>query len=337
MISIQREGQEKRELKYNNDNCVGCGICSDVCPTSSLTLDCLLPEDNEISKTDYISMDESKCVLCGLCSFACPFNAIDFKIDNINGSNLSEYPKWSHGTNVNPDDCILCGKCELYCPRDAIFVKRNLPKLKDLVRGEQIKEVEKCITCRICEEMCPSKAITIKTKDDTGKGKFQTEAIEIDSEKCMYCKICQKVCPQSALRIICTTCMDHEEIVVPPIEGDVILDKGRCINCSWCENICPTDAIHTIKPFDGKVLLEENKKEEKVCTGKSCHLCYDICPCNAITLSDNSMTVNQDVCVLCGACEKVCPEEILTVDRTLMNLTNIKSTSWQQILKSLIE
>ena len=337
MINIQREGQDKREISHNNDNCVGCGICSDLCPTSSLTLGPVLPIARGLLEMDYVRMDENKCVLCGLCSFACPFNAMEFKINDNYGKNLVTYPKWNYGTTVNEEDCIYCGKCELYCPREAIFVKRDLPKLKDLVRGERIKEVDKCITCHICEEMCPSEAITIVTESETGKGKFQTKDIEIDSEKCMHCMICQKVCPENALRIICTTCMDHEDIDIPTITGDVMLDKEKCINCSWCENICPSDAIDTKKPFTGTLLREESKEEDRLCKGESCHACQDVCPCNAITLVDNTISVNQEVCVLCGACEKVCPQEIPRVERTLMKLTNIKSVAWQKILTSLIE
>ena len=337
MINIQREGREKRELEHYNDNCVGCGICADMCPTSSITLGPILPIARGILEMDYIRINENKCALCGLCSFSCPFNAIEFRIDDTNAKNQVQYPKWTHGTNVNQDDCIFCGKCELYCPRDAILVSRKLPNLENLVMGERIKEVDKCITCHICEEMCPPGAITIKTKSKSGEGRFQTEDIEINPEKCMHCKICQKVCPENALKIICTTCMDHEQIATPEIKGDVLLDSTKCINCSWCGSICPTNSIKTIKPFNGRVVLEEIEEEEKVCTGKSCHACTDVCPCNAITLSDDSMTVEEDVCVLCGACAKACPQEILKIERTLMNLTNIKSVAWQKILTNLIE
>ncbi len=337
MASTQREGQDNREIIHHNDICVGCGICSDICPTSALNLGPILPIARGIVDMDYIRMDEHKCVVCGLCSFACPFNAMEFKINGNVAKNLNEYPKWDHGTNIDKEDCILCGKCEIYCPRDAILVKRELPKIKNLVSGEIKTDVDKCITCHICEEMCPADAITIKTTSNSAMGRFEASNIEIDPEKCMYCKICQKVCPEDAIKAICTTCMDSENIPEVEITGDVVLDEISCINCSWCEKICPSDAAHTIKPFKGEVLLQENEEEEKVCTGEACHACLDVCPCNAITLTDNHMSVNSDVCVLCGACEKACPQKILSVDRSSMELSNIKSKSWQNILGSLIE
>jgi 4Fe-4S ferredoxin len=336
MISIQRNGKENREINHNNDNCLGCGICTEVCPTSSLTLGPILTIARRTSKKDYIEMNENKCVLCGLCSFACPFNAIEFKINDINAKNLDDYPKWSHKTNINEDKCILCKNCKSTCPRDAIYIKRNLPKLKDLVVGEIRTEVDKCITCRICEEMCPSRAIKINTKNNFGKGRFITENIEIDSEKCVYCKICQKICPENAIRIICTTCMDNEQILNVNITGNIVLNDEISINCGWCKIICPSDAIQSAKPFQGRVILKENQEDEKICTGKDCNECKDVCPCNAITISDNTISVNQDVCVLCGACAKVCPEEILFIKRSFMELTNIKSAAWEKILSNLI-
>lgn len=334
MASAHREGETARKINHINDNCVGCGICSDICPTSALNLGPILPIARGIVDMDYIRINEDKCVLCGLCSFACPFDAMEFEIDGINAKNQEKYPKWNYGTNITHEDCIFCGNCEISCPRDAIIVKRNLPKIQDLVIGETRTEIDKCISCHICEEMCPANAITIKT-ENKGIGRFEASDIEIDPEKCMYCKICQKVCPTDAIRIVCTSCMDSDQISDVEIDGNVILDNVACINCSWCEKICPVDAAHTVKPFKGEVLLQEDESEEKICTGESCHACQDVCPCNAIILNDK-MKVNQDVCVLCGACEKACPQKILSVNRTSMELSNIKSNSWQKILGSLV-
>jgi 4Fe-4S ferredoxin len=334
MTLVIRNGNEKRELEHINSSCVGCGICSNICPTSALSLGPVLPIARGILEMDYVNINQDKCVLCGLCSFACPFNAIDFKINGVNSKTLKEYPKWNYGTNIDKDNCIFCGRCEIYCPRGAIYVKRELPKLEDLVIGEIVTNVDKCINCHICEEMCPAEAITIETDDNINSKKFTATNIKIDKSKCVYCKICHKVCPENALKIICTTCMEQESIPKVEITGDVILDVNSCVKCSWCEKICPADAAHTIKPFEGKILF--NEREDAICKGESCHACQDVCPCNAISIIDNKSTANTDVCILCGACEKVCPQNILNIERSAMNLKNIKSNSWERILGSLI-
>lgn len=142
--------------------------------------------------------------------------------------------------------------------------------------------------------------------------------------------------PEDAIRIICTSRMHFNEISDVEIDRNVILDNMTRVNCSWCEKICPTGAANTIKPFKGEVILQKkNEEEEKNCTGEACHACQDVCPCNAIIL-DDKITINQEVCVLSGTCEKACLQKILSVNRTSTKLSNIKSNSWQNIIGSLL-
>jgi 4Fe-4S ferredoxin len=334
MISVVRDGKDKRELKHNNDLCVGCGLCSETCPTKALSLGPVLPIARGLISKDYINMKEDNCVLCGLCSFSCPFNALDFKIDGVSSKSLMQYPKWEHKVDYSEHECIFCGKCEVYCPREAISVKRELPKIEDLVRGEVITDVDKCINCKICVELCPNDAITIVTNPDSNAERFDAVDIQVDKSKCIYCKVCTKVCPENAIRAICTTCMDSDEIAPVKIKGNFLLDEDSCVNCGWCGKVCPTDAIKVNKPFEGEILLTED--EEHVCKGSSCHACIDVCPCNAVKFEDDKAVFNNDFCILCGACSKVCPQKVIKINRTSINLNNIKSTSWQKILDMLI-
>ncbi|MDR3063048.1 MAG: 4Fe-4S binding protein [Methanobrevibacter sp.] len=333
MAAVSRDGKELRELDYKKDTCIGCGICVGVCPTSSLRLGPVLPIARGIVDMDLLNINHNNCVLCGLCSSACPFSAIDLKINGENIKDSKYYPKWDIGTSVDSNECIYCGKCEIYCPRDAIFVNRTLPNKKDLVIGEIRTDPDKCINCSICTEMCPAEAISISTKSNTSSDRYETSSINIDSDKCVYCKVCQKACPEDAIKIICTTCMNQDDIPKVEIKGNVILEDDVCINCGWCDNICPTGAIKTKKPFDGELNFVEN--EEHFCKGDSCHACQDVCPCNAVTIEDGHSVVNKDVCTLCGACKGVCPQRIIDIKRSTINLENIKSKSWQSILGTL--
>ncbi len=52
--------------------------------------------------------------------------------------------------------------------------------------------------------------------------------------------------------------------------------------------------------------------DEKRCSG--CGRCVDVCPAEAITIQDNTATINQNLCAECEACAAACPEgAILTV------------------------
>ena len=87
MFNVERSGEETRKLSHNNDRCVGCGICTDVCPTSSLRLGPIVPIARGLIEMDLVSVTSNTCVLCGLCSVACPFDALSL---TINGNDIKE-------------------------------------------------------------------------------------------------------------------------------------------------------------------------------------------------------------------------------------------------------
>ena len=328
-MKIERNGDQVRCLDYKSENCIGCGMCTDICPTSSLRLGPVLPIARGLVKMDYISMNEKTCALCGLCASACAFKALNFSINGENIDNMDVYPKWSHEASVNDDACVYCRKCESVCPRDAITVTRTLPKRSDLVIGEiEIKEDE-CINCGICEEMCPAEAIKIK---EIGKN---THSISVDEDKCVYCLVCKRACPENAIKAACRVCSYGEYELDPEkysVKGKLILDEEDCIKCGWCEDICPKEAVTVVKPFEGEISTGNTE-----CKGDSCHACTDVCPCNAITIEEGEAQVNPDHCILCGVCTKVCPQQNIVIKRSNMNLQNVRSKSWNKILSNLVE
>jgi 4Fe-4S ferredoxin len=334
MVTINRKGKEDRSLSHENEKCVGCGICSDICPTESIKLGPILPIARGLLQMDYININKDSCVLCGLCASACPFDALDFTVNSKNSKEMQNYPKWENEACINEEECIYCGSCVKACPKDAIFLNRVLPKVEDLVRGEAEIDLDKCIYCGMCSEMCPAEAITIKENDINSSKQSIASDIEIDESKCIYCGICKRICPEDAIKIVCTTCMERDMIETPEITGEIILDDDKCITCGWCEDICPVDAATVTKPFEGEVIINETETE---CKGDSCHACADVCPCNAISIVDSKSSVNPNMCTLCGACVKACPQKIVSVKRSDMKLKNIRSKSWNRMLGSLIE
>ena len=331
MFNIERSGEELRELSYKDKNCVGCGICVNVCPTSSLRLGPVVPIARGLIEMDLVSIDADSCVFCGLCSVACPFDALSLNVDGEDIKENGIYPVWEVESNVEDDDCIYCGRCYTVCPRDSILFERNLPETTDLVRGEIEIDEEKCIYCSFCADLCPAGAITLSSESTSSVDKLNNK-IEVDLSKCVFCGVCKRVCPSDAIKQICSTCMFRDEIKVPEITGKTFISEESCVNCSWCSDICPADAISIIKPFDGNLELVET--EEEICKGDSCHACQDVCPCNAIEIVDGKSVTNLDFCNLCGACVGACPQNIRVLTRTGMKLTNINSEAWNEILNS---
>ena len=333
MFNVEREGIEHRKLSYKDANCLGCGICTDVCPTSSLRLGPTVPIARGLIEMDLVSCNADSCVLCGLCSVACPFDALTLTIDGVNIKDEGNYPVWETESVVDDEECIYCGRCYSICPRDSILFERRLPNPVDLVRGEIEINEDKCIYCSFCADMCPAGAIIIKNVP-TSSNDLLNNSIEVDLSKCVFCGVCKRVCPENAIKQICSTCMLRDEIEVPEIAGHTFISDESCVKCSWCCEICPVDAISITKPFEGTLELIE--EEEKICKGDSCHACQDVCPCNAVSIVDGKSVTNLDFCNLCGACVSACPQDIRILTRTAMKLTNINSESWSEILNGLL-
>jgi len=62
-------------LEFNSELCVGCKICTFICPAGGLVMD----EKNKIPYMETIGNDIRSCMACGDCMSACPKGAIEIK------------------------------------------------------------------------------------------------------------------------------------------------------------------------------------------------------------------------------------------------------------------
>lgn len=330
MASVVREGDQKRSLSYRKNKCVGCGICTDICPTDALKLGPIVPIARGLVDMDNVNIISDKCTLCGLCAAACPFEAFKFQIDDVDIKEHELYPKWKHTASINEDECLYCKACQTACPQDAVTVTRELPKRSKLVSGEIEIDDEICIHCGACEELCPAEAITLNKKDP------EAPEISIDKDKCVYCLVCKRACPVTAIKAACRICSYGSYEIKPEdaeINGIALISGEKCINCGWCQEICPVDAAKVSKPFEGEIIFAEDAE----CKSESCHACMDVCPCNAVSLVEGKSVINPKFCILCGACSKACPQGRIIMKREKINIENVRSKSWQKQMDKLLE
>jgi ferredoxin len=168
----------KRTEKPHLGNCIGCGLCVDVCPTNAIEIFkfreiicsccgvCVEVCPNNAIEKDRFTIDTEKCTKCGYCVLFCSIPYIK-----------NEIPKPK--TPVITSECNKCMLCIKKCENKAILFKDN----------KIIIDEEKCKNCLKCVEFCPMKAIL-------SPDEFVNSCIvKVDINSCIFCKECVEACP----------------------------------------------------------------------------------------------------------------------------------------------
>ncbi len=246
-----------------------------------------------------------------------------------------------HVLTLDANQCVGCGICEAICPKESPKLSSPVTQDGRLLQKPQVDfEEDKCIFCGECVDLCPTNAIRLEINGEPRIPVIEFEAfpilrkvIAIDAKKCWYgaivadCEIkCQEDCPTDAIDV---TVQNMGKEPAGRIVDFKVLEE-ECIFCKKCESACPEDAISVIKPFRGSLQLDTNLCPE------GCQICADICPTEALSIGeDKKLVITEEFCVYCGACQQVCPEKAIKVDRTEVLHTDVKSGAWIKALEKL--
>jgi 4Fe-4S ferredoxin len=209
------------KLVADQASCVGCELCSLVCPREAIKVTGIPKKRGEKVVRPLIDIDESKCHFCGICVSTCPYGALQVYVDGKNVASVIEkesFPKLIREISVDTEKCPSdCKKCEEICPLNLIKVEKNPKSGKVAVSIEK----EKCPCCGLCDLKCPEGAIKVH-RIFAGK-------IRIYKEKCPQgCKDCLDVCP-----ITGALYLDEDD--------KVRANELLCTYCGVCKIVCPEE------------------------------------------------------------------------------------------------
>ena len=121
---------------------------------------------------------------------------------------------------------------------------------------------------------------------------------------CMGFGDCVKACQFDAIHIV---------------NGIALVDNNKRTRRGACANASPNNIIALIPDDVNPVVLCKNTDKgaqtRKVCsTGCiGCMKCTKVCPTNAISVSNNLASIEQDLCIACMQCAEECPVHAIHV------------------------
>ena len=274
--------------------------CNTICPVGSLL--------GLVSRFAIFRpvIDTDKCVGCRKCVRNCKAQCID-------GDNHT----------IDTSRCVVCMDCLSECKEGAIKIQRChksacsakndtpdsgrrkfLATTAAVGAGMALHAQEKTIDgglATLQQKQQPERQVPLKP--------FGSKGLKSFSSHCTACQLCVSECPHRVLR----PSTNLETLMQP----ELTFEHDFCHpDCTRCSQVCPAGAIRPIDPeaksaisigyavtVPGNCLLAQ---------GVNCNACSRHCPTGAIQVMPGDeghpvVTVNESVCIGCGACEHYCP------------------------------
>lgn len=271
--------------------------CNTICPVGTVL--------GFVSKFAWLKphIDEKKCVGCGKCAKNCKSQCINPETHEVDYSR-----------------CVACMDCLDNCKLDAIKLSASCGKKKEGVDSSRRKFV---VTTAAVGAAMAVKAQ--ETKVDGGLAvledkqlperqvpvkPFGAQSLKHFSNHCTACQLCVAECPEKVLR--------PSSKLTTMMQPEMVFDKGYCRpDCTRCSEVCPAGAIKKIDAAQKSAISVGHAVTVAhnclLSQGVTCNACSRHCPAAAISIVEDAstghsvVTVNEQLCIGCGACEHYCP------------------------------
>jgi ferredoxin len=263
-------------LKKDHARCTDCNLCLVNCQAAD-------------SPQGGVKWQGSECHLCFNCESVCPEDVLHFQFFPNLKTSVASAP------DLKKRAVMLSGFAGLALypmSRASDMVMKNYDHrvIRPPGSPEEKEFLERCIKCCECMKVCPNNALHPALFEAGLEGVWSPILIPRIGYCEHECVLCGSVCPTGAIRNISV----HEkvgrgEFAGRPVKlGTAFYDLGRCLPwsmdtpCIVCEEICPTSpkAIWAIEEWITKggvpVRLQKPKVDPQLCIG--CGACEKVCP-----------------------------------------------------------
>lgn len=262
---------------------------------------------------------ENSCTKCRACEKACPSSCIDIGRSKIDSGR-----------------CVLCLACLDACNASSIkYGRRSRKKPPESEAASLQRTISRRSFLAVAGTGTLALVIPSIIKKMTGlageSGQVTLSGISrslavapgaVSQERyarfCTGCGLCVSRCPTGVLRHLFPALgkLPHSVGGFQPF-----LDYSRAYctyDCVACNQVCPTGALLRLTPEAKRtVAVGESRFERVRCIvitmGTPCGACAEHCPTGAVTMraieigKPTEPVLEPDLCVGCGACEKICP------------------------------